>query len=308
MSQTRVSGKIFLEFHVLVKLSKELWEENSILFFFFSVWSFETLLPPNTATDVKLSVWSTGDHGVISGALQTQMAASAAAVYHGCSLLSILQRARLWWFLFFSGSQKTAFWSNIVVLAVVRASCDAPPLFPLWRGDPRGMALRVVACLPAETSLADSLKIRSCGTRADPLPHSTPGVPRRQSMFTTAVLSDFTTESFLSNLTYFASVKNPPQSVEVFSGLHHASAAVCTERMDIVSIAPVIRYPVCCVQFSHSFRNASLHLSALLNKASSHRQISFGCSCRSHVTAFCSMDSLTVFSWLLISLECHLTA
>lgn len=85
-------------------------------------------------------------------------------------------------------------------------SCEAPPLFHVWRGDTRGSALRVVACLPAETSLADSSKIHSSGTLADPLPHSTLDVPRRHSMVMTSVLSDFTIKSVLSNLTYFASV------------------------------------------------------------------------------------------------------
>lgn len=85
-------------------------------------------------------------------------------------------------------------WSNLVVLAVNRKI-----------GSQR--------CLPAGTSLADSSKICSSSTLADRLPHSTPGVPRRQSMVTTSVLSDFSMESVLSNLTYLAFVVEEPSTI-----------------------------------------------------------------------------------------------
>lgn len=154
----------------------------------------------------------------------------------------------------------------------------------------------VGGALGAEASLTDSSKTRSSSA----LPQSPRGLPRRQNTVT-AVLPVFShrlSSFLLFSLRYFFFCGERTQHNQWKS---HGSLRtqwkgfqryVCAMLAAVFAERPwtsLVAAPSA-VCSTASFRSAMLHLWALLNKASSQRQISFGCFCRSRVSALSSMD------------------
>lgn len=130
----KVTGESeFKDFDIISYLGKELWEDNSIVFVFFLC--FCVLLGPLKRS--SHSTWPQTSNCLFD--LQATVVSSAELFRHKWLLLlqpSITAGLRSWTCnepgsdsSLFLGSQRT----NVLVLAVNRASCEGPPEFPLWR-------------------------------------------------------------------------------------------------------------------------------------------------------------------------------